>query len=184
MSDKQLLDLFFARDEEAIRQTDLTYGRRLQTLAAGILQSKQDAEESVNDTYLKTWNVIPPQRPSFFYAFLAKICRHCALDRVDWNGAAKRKTELLSLTQELESCIPDEENLRRAEAKELRGLLDAFLRTLTPENRVLFLRRYWYRESIRTLARRAGMGESAVRMRLTRTREKLRAFLEKEGITV
>lgn len=90
MNDEQLLDLFFARDEEAICQTDLVYGRRLRALATGILRSDRDAEESVNDTYFKTWNAIPPQRPSFFYAFLAKICRHLALDRVDWNNASKR----------------------------------------------------------------------------------------------
>lgn len=181
MNDEQLLDLFFARDEEAIRQTDIVYGRRLQALADRILHSHQDAEESVSDTYFKTWNAIPPQRPSFFYAFLAKICRHLALDRVDWNNASKRKTEVLSLTQELESCIPDEARQRQAEAQELRSALDAFLRTLPPEIRVLFLRRYWYGETIREISRRTGMGESAVHMRLTRTREKLRIYLEKEG---
>ena len=184
MNDEQLLDLYFARDEAAIRQTDLAYGRRLQALAMGILRSDRDAEESVNDTYLKTWNAIPPQRPAFFYAFLAKICRHLALDRVDWNNASKRQTEILSLTQELESCVPDEGDRRQAEARELRSALDAFLRTLPPETRVLFLRRYWYGETIREISRRSGFGESAVRMRLTRTREKLRVYLEKEGITL
>ena len=184
MNDEQLLNLFFARDEAAIRETDLVYGRRLQTLADRILHSSQDAEESVNDTYLKTWNTIPPQRPSFFYAFLAKICRHLALDRVDWNNASKRKTEILSLTQELESCVPDTARQRQEEALELRSVLDAFLRTLPPETRVLFLRRYWYGESIRDISRRSGLGESAVHMRLTRTRDKLRIYLEKEGIAL
>ena len=94
MDDSKIIELFWARNEDAIAQTDAAYGRKLYCLANRILSSREDAEESVNDTYLKTWNVIPPQRPTFFYAFLASICRHLSFHRVDWNQAAKRKAEI------------------------------------------------------------------------------------------
>ena len=133
MEDMQIITLFLARNEDAIRHTDDTYGRRLYHLADGILRSGQDAEESVSDTYLKAWNTIPPRRPQHLFAYLAKICRNFSLDRLDWKNAAKRKAEVVSLTQEMELCIPDTQRERQRDGKELGMLLDAFLRTLTPE---------------------------------------------------
>ena len=184
MEDSKILDLFFARDEVAIRCTQEAYGRRLHTLADSIVRNDQDAEESVSDTYLRAWNTIPPRRPGHFFAYLAKICRHFALDRLDWKNAAKRKAEVVSLTQEMEMCIPDGSRDRELEAKELGQLLDEFLRTLSEENQMVFLRRYWYVDSIAEIAARYGISESAVNMRLNRTRGKLRAYLAKEGICV
>ena len=184
MEDSKILDLFFARDEDAIRCTQEAYGRRLHTLADSIVRNDQDAEESVSDTYLRAWNTIPPRRPGHFFAYLAKICRHFALDRLDWKNAAKRKAEVVSLTQEMEMCIPDGSRDRELEAKELGQLLDEFLRTLSEENQMVFLRRYWYVDSIAEIAARYGISESAVNMRLNRTRGKLRAYLAKEGICV
>lgn len=108
MEDAQIIALYWARNEDAIKETDAAYGRRLNTLARNILQSREDAEESVNDTYLRTWQSIPPQRPRYFFAFLATICRRRSLDRLDWSGAAKRKAEVVALTEEMENCIPDE----------------------------------------------------------------------------
>ena len=99
MDDTQIIALFLARDEQAIHETDLAYGRRLHTLANRILLSREDAEESVSDTYLETWKVIPPYRPKYFFAFLASICRHISLNRLDWNLAAKRKADVVSLTE-------------------------------------------------------------------------------------
>ena len=90
MEDAKILDLYFARDEDAIRETDTAYGKRLHTLAKNILQNREDAEESVNDTYAEVWKSIPPRRPKYFFAFLASICRHLSLNRVDWKQAAKR----------------------------------------------------------------------------------------------
>ena len=182
MDDNNIIDLFFARDQDAIRHTDDTYGRRLFHLADRILENDQDSEESVSDTYLKAWNTIPPQRPTYFFAYLAKICRNFALKRLDWKNAQKRKAEVVSLTQEMELCIPDTQRERQRDGKELGMLLDAFLRTLTPENRVVFLRRYWYVDTIAEIAVRYGLSESAVQMRLSRTRSKLCTYLEKEGI--
>ena len=184
MEDMQIITLFLARNEDAIRHTDDTYGRRLYHLADGILRSGQDAEESVSDTYLKVWNTIPPRRPQHLFAYLAKICRNFSLDRLDWKNAAKRKAEVVSLTQEMELCIPDTQRERQRDGKELGMLLDAFLRTLTPENRMVFLRRYWYVDTITEIAVRYGLSESAVQMRLSRTRAKLCTYLEKEGIFV
>ena len=184
MEDSRIIALFFARNEDAIKHTDDTYGRRLYQLADNIVHNGQDAEESVSDTYLKAWETIPPHRPKYFFAYIAKICRNFALDRLDWNSAAKRNAEVVSLTQEMELCIPDTERDRELEGKELGRILDTFLRTLTPENRVVFLRRYWYVDSIAEIAVRYGISESAVQMRLNRTRAKLCTYLEKEGIRV
>ena len=184
MDDKKIIELFLARNEDAIKHSDDTYGRRLFHLADNIVRNDQDAEESVNDTYMKAWNTIPPRKPQYFFAYIAKICRHFALDKLDWNNAAKRKAEIVSLTQEMELCIPDARQEWTLSGKELGRILDLFLRTLTPGNRVVFMRRYWYADSIGEIATRYGIGESAVQMRLSRTKAKLCAYLEKEGIRV
>ena len=184
MEDSKIIELFFARNEDAIKHTDDTYGRRLYQLADNIVHNGQDAEESVSDTYLKAWETIPPHSPKYFFAYIAKICRHFALDRLDWKNAAKRKAEVVSLTQEMEACIPDTERGRELSGQELGMILDAFLRTLTPENRMVFMRRYWYVDTIAEIAARYGISESAVQMRLNRTRAKLCTYLEKEGIRV
>ena len=184
MDDKKIIELFLARNEDAIKHTDDTYGRRLFHLADNIVRNDQDAEESVNDTYMKAWDTIPPRKPQYFFAYIAKICRHFALDKLDWNNAAKRKAEIVSLTQEMELCIPDTRQEWTLSGKELGRILDSFLRTLTPENRVVFMRRYWYADNIAEIAARYGIGESAVQMRLNRTRAKLCTYLEKEGIRV
>ncbi len=184
MEDNKLLELFFDRNEEAIRHTDQAYGRRLHTLAMGIVKNDQDAQECVSDTYLRTWNSIPPQRPKYFFAYLAKICRNLALDKVNWKNAAKRKAEVVPLTQEMEMCIPDTKRDQEMEARELGRLLDQFLRGLTPGNQMIFLRRFWYADTIGEIAARYNLSESAVQMRLSRTKAKLCTYLEKEGINV
>ena len=184
MEDSKIIALFFARNEDAIKHTDDTYGRRLFHLADNIVHNDQDAEESVNDTYMKAWDTIPPQRPEHFFAYIAKICRNFALKRIDWQKAKKRNAEVVSLTQEMETCIPDTSRDAEVEARELGRILDAFLRTLTPENQMVFLRRYWYVDTIAEIAVRYGISESAVQMRLNRTRSKLAMYLAKEGIKV
>ena len=184
MEDSEILELFFARNEDAIRHTDETYGRRLFVLADNIVKNHQDAEESVSDTYMRAWDTIPPQKPRHFFAYLAKICRNLALNKLDWKTAAKRNAEVVSLTQEMEMCIPDKTRDREMEDKELSAVLDRFLRTLTQDNQMVFLRRYWYADTIAEIAARYGISESAVQMRLNRTRAKLHTYLEKEGIQV
>ena len=182
MEDAKILDLYFARDEDAIRETDTAYGKRLHTLAKNILQNREDAEESVSDTYMKAWENIPPTKPTFFYAYLAKICRFLAMGKLDWNNAAKRKAEVVELSDEMENCIPDLSREMQIQSQELGALLSEFLGTLSLENRQIFMRRYWYAESIAEIAQRFHLGESNVKTKLMRTRNALRSFLEKEGI--
>lgn len=184
MEDKNIINLYFLRSEEAITETDRRYGRRLHQIADNILKSPEDAEESVSDTYLKAWQTIPPQKPVHFFAYLARICRNFSLDRLDWRNAAKRSAQVVSLTQEMELCIPDKSRDSQLSGRELGRLLNAFLATLTPENRMIFLRRYWYIDSVGDIAARYGITENAVSTRLHRTREKLAAYLKKEGIAV
>ena len=184
MEDSNIIDLFWARDEDAIGQTDAAYGRKLHALAYRILSNREDAEESVSDTYMKAWDTIPPRRPVHLFAYLAKICRNFALKKLDWKAAAKRNAVVVSLTQEMESCIPDEVRDREVESRELGRLLDAFLRTLSDENQIIFIRRYWYVDTIAEIAVRYGISESAVQMRLVRTKNKLAQYLAKEGIKV
>ena len=184
MDDSKIIELFFARNEDDIKHTDDTYGRRLFHLADNIVHNDQDAEESVDDTYMKAWDTIPPQRPEHFFAYIAKICRNFALKRIDWQKAKKRNAEVVTLTQEMENCIPDTYRDMEADERELGRILDAFLRTLTPENQMVFLRRYWYVDTIAEIAVRYGISESAVQMRLNRTRSKLAMYLAKEGIKV
>ena len=184
MDDTKIIDLFWARNEEAILQTDKAYGRKLYVLANKILNNREDAEESVSDTYMKTWEIIPPQRPNYFYAFLASICRHLSFHKVDWKLAAKRNAEVVTLTQEMEMCIPDTRRDRELEGKELGRIMNAFLESLPKDTRLIFLRRYWHVDTIAEIAARYGMTESKVKMQLSRTRAKLRTYLESEGICV
>lgn len=184
MEDVKIIDLYFARSEDAICQTDAAYGRKLFCLAQRILHDEQDSEESVSDTYMKTWETIPPHRPTYFYAYLAKLCRYFALGKLDWKNAAKRKAEVVSLTEEMELCIPDQRKDAEAIGKEIGRVLNDFLENLSQESRVIFLRRYWFCDTIAEIAARYGISESKVKMRLLRTRNQLADFLCKEGITV
>lgn len=184
MEDGKIIDLYHARNEDAILETDRAYGGKLYSLADRIVRSHEDSQECVNDTYMKAWDTIPPQRPNYFFAYLAKICRHFALGKLDWKNAAKRKAEIVSLSEEMALCIPDESRDRALEGKEIGKALNRFLEGLTKENRVIFMRRYWYCETIAEIAQRCHISESKVKTRLHRIRNQLKTHLEKEGITV
>lgn len=184
MEDTKIIELYWMRNEDAIAETEAAYGRRLRRLANRILGNSEDAEESVSDTYMKTWETIPPKRPTYFYAFIASICRHLSLHKVDWNQAAKRNAEVVTLTQEMELCIPDTSRDREMEAKEIGKALNAFLEDLPQQTRMIFLRRYWHVDTIAEIAQRYGITESKVKMQLSRTRAKLCTYLEQEGIQV
>ena len=184
MNDNEIIQLFFTRNEDAIQQTADRYGASLTRLSENILRNREDAQECVNDTYLKAWNTIPPTRPKRFFTYLARICRYSAFDRLDWNNAAKRKAEVVALTQEMEECIPGtwlEEELTNAEVSSLIG---DFLRKQPADTRMIFVRRYWYGDSVSEIALRYEISQNAVMMRLSRTRSKLAAYLKKEGIRV
>lgn len=184
MTDSQIIALFWDRNEDAIRETDAAYGRRLYAISNQILCQRQEAEESVSDTYMKAWETMPPQKPLYFFAYLAKICRNFSLSRLQWNSAAKRSAEVVSLTQEMAECIPDRRMEHRLECEALGQLLNRFLEGLSRDNRLIFLRRYWYADSVREIADRYGITESKVKTQLHRTRKKLQLFLEKEGIAL
>lgn len=184
MDDEKIIALYWARNEQAIGETEHAYGAKLNALSNRILGNFEDAGECVSDTYLAAWNTIPPRWPEHFYAYLAKICRNFSLGRLDWLRAAKRKAEVVTLTREMELCIPDRSNERRLEGKELGNLLNSFLGTISRENRMIFLRRYWYADSIDEIAKRYSISQSKVKTSLHRTRNKLSVFLAKEGVMV
>ena len=180
MEDAKIIELFFQRNEQAVKETDTAYGRKLYVLSNNILNNREDAEESVSDTYMETWKSIPPKRPKYFYAFLASICRNMSFNRLDWRMAAKRNAEVVALTQEMADTRQDGEMDRR----ELRRVLESFLETLTKESRLIFLRRYLYVDTVAEIAARYGISESKVKTQLHRTRAKLHTHLAKEGIYV
>ena len=184
MEDAKIIALFFERNEQAVKETDIAYGRKLYVLSNNILNNREDAEESVSDTYMETWKLIPPKRPKYFYAFLASICRNLSLNRLDWRMAAKRNAEVVALTQEMENCIPDSRQEAEYDRRELKRTLEAFLESLSRESRLIFLRRYLYVDTVAEIAARYGISESKVKTQLHRTRNKLHTFLAKEGITV
>lgn len=184
MEDSKIIDLFWERNEDAIQETDAAYGRKLHVLANKILNNREDAEESVSDTYMKSWETIPPQYPNRFFAFLASICRHLSFHKLDWKTAAKRSAEIVSLSEEMALCLPDEAWERKISGRELGRIMNTFLESLPQESRLIFLRRYWFMDTIAEIAARYGIGESKVKMQLSRTRNMLRLYLKKEGITV
>ena len=184
MEDAKIIELFFQRNEQAVKETDTAYGRKLYVLSNNILNNREDAEESVSDTYMETWKSIPPKRPKYFYAFLASICRNMSFNRLDWRLAAKRNAEVVALTQEMEMCIPDTRQEVEMDRRELRRVLESFLETLSKESRLIFLRRYLYVDTVAEIAARYGISESKVKTQLHRTRAKLHTYLAKEGIYV
>ena len=184
MEDAKIIALFLARDEQAVKETDDAYGGKLYGLSNRILNNREDAEESVSDTYMETWKSIPPKQPTYFYAFLASICRNLSLNRLDWRMAAKRNAEVVALTQEMESCIPDRRQEQEFDRQEVRNTLERFLETLPGESRLIFLRRYLFADSVAQIAARYHLSESKVKTQLHRTRKKLYVYLKKEGICV
>lgn len=179
-TDAEIVELYFARDEQAIRETDAKYGKLCMQVSMNILDSPPDAEECVNDSYLKTWNSIPPSRPSALCAFVCRIVRNLSLNRLRDLHAAKRNRNLTVSFDELEACIPMPEE----SSGELASLLDQFLVSQDRLDRALFLGRYWYSCSVKDLAQRTGLTVNAVSKRLQRTRERLRTYLEERGYHV
>ena len=185
MQDDEIISLFFARSEDAIRQLDVQYGRTCRSLSHNILGSWQDAEECVNDAYLGAWNTITPQKPSPLLAYICKIVRNLSLRRFRDKMALKRNAHFDVALQELEGCLPSSDTLDdQIDAKELAAVIKQFLDSLSVENRVIFLRRYWFLDSYREIARRVGLTEKTVSVRLVRIRQKLKALLEEKDVPV
>lgn len=186
MEDEKIIELYFARLESAISETAAKYGQFFRRISMNILHSEQDAEECVNDTYLKAWDSIPPQRPERLQAFLARIVRNLSLNR--WRQLRTKRRgsgEIPLCLSELEDCIPGGSTVEQeADRAELSDTLNRFLKSLPEEKRTVFLRRYWYLVPIKDIAEQCGMSESKVKSMLLRTRNQLRQFLEKEDITI
>ena len=183
MNDKSIVDLYFNRDEEAITQTDKKYGRYCYSIAYNILTNKEDAEESVSDTYMTAWKAIPPRRPSVLSTFLGKITRHISIDRWRERSAYKRGGGEVTLAlEELEDCVAGLQNVEMEyERKELIRAYVKFLDALPVTERRVFLCRYWYVDSVEAIAEKFGFSQSKVKTMLHRTRAKLRKQLAEEG---
>lgn len=182
MDDDIIIGLFFERSEKALTEVATKYGRLCLSIANGILKSSHDAEECVNESYFKAWNAIPPQKPANLAAFLGKIVRNSALDRYAYSKSAKRCTETDALFSELDECIPDKASVTdELSARELTELLNKFLASLPKEKRVVFMRRYWFGDSIGEIADRYSMSRSKVKSMLMRLRNELKDMLGKEG---
>ena len=183
MEDFEIVERFLARDEGAIRETAGKYGGRLRAVARGIVREEETAEECENDTYLEAWNRIPPHEPrGYLFPFLARITRNLALNRCRDRARLKRSAYLCELSAEMEQCLPAPDDAAcRLEESELREAINGFLAGLPEEQRNLFLRRYWYLDSIADIARRFALSESKVKTTLLRCRKRLREHLEEGG---
>ena len=186
LDDNRIVELYFLRDETAIKQTSEKYGSRLRSLAYGIVDDRQTAEECENDTYMEAWNNIPPHEPrSYLYAFLARITRHISLNFCRARSRLKRSAFICELSAEMEQCIPSPDDVEcRIDDMVLSEALNGFLCTLAEEKRNIFIRRYWYLDSITDISKRFTLSESKVKTTLFRCRNQLRKHLEKEGYTL
>lgn len=183
MEDKEIVRLYFDRNELAIKETSAKYGKYCYTIAYNILLNREDADESVNDTYLKTWEAIPPHFPEVLATFVGKITRRVSLNKWHLRNRKKRGGGQVSLAlEELDECIPDTNDVEKTlEYQELLQTINAFLGSLPETERDLFVCRYWFLASIKELSGKFGFSESKTKSMLFRTREKLKDFLSEEG---
>ena len=186
MEDNEIIELYWQRSEIAIKETDGKYGKYCKSIVQNILQNKEDTEECVNDTWLHTWNAIPTERPYEFRTWLGRIARNLAFDRYRKRTAKKRGgREVDILMSELEECIPSAQTVEKElEDAELASFINNFLKEQKKESRMIFVRRYYYSDSIKQIAERFGISESKVKSSLFRIRNGLKVYLEKEGITI
>lgn len=183
MEDELIIDLFLQRREDAINETDKKYSSYLKKIIGTVLVSFEDIEECLNDTYMAVWGRIPPDSPKCLRAYIAKIARNIALNRYDYINAAKRNPGVAVLLSELEECLPSQHTVEsEVEAGQIRSVLNGFLYGIDTEKRKLFLRRYWFGDSIEDIAAWSGFSKSKIKSVLFRIRKELKVYLEKEGI--
>lgn len=181
MEDQKIVKLLWQRAESAIEALAQKFGKRLMSIAMNILGVRQDAEESVNDTYLAVWNTVPPKKPDPLAGYVYATGRNISLDRLKYNTAEKRDNRYDLSIDELANCIPAPALEETVEAKELGLAINRFLGTLRADDRALFLRRYWFGDPVRQIARDLGMRENTASVRLGRLRMQLRRHLVEEG---
>ena len=185
MTDEEIINLFFERSEQAISELENEHGAAVKRVAANILHDEEDARECVNDTWLGAWNSIPPNRPDPLRTYVCRIARNLATKRYHANQAKKRNSQYDLALDELEACIPDSNTVEDAvAAKELAEIIGRFLDTLSYEDKFVFMRRYWYADSLADIAKMAGMSYNSAAVRLHRVRGKLKKLLLKEGVLV
>ena len=185
MTDEKITELFFERSEQAIRELDNKYGKICRSLSYNILNNREDAEECINDAYLGAWNTIPPARPDPLLSYVLKIVRNISLKCYWKKEAAKRNSRFTVSLQEIEDCIADRNTVEdEVEAGELARIIESFLDTLSAENRVIFMRRYWFSDSYRDIAGITGLSEKNVSVRLTRIREDMRKYLREREVFI
>ena len=183
MDDKRITELFFERDENAIKQTQQKYGSLCRHIAVNILANEQDSEEAVSDAYISLWNSIPPERPESLKAYLARIVKNISLDRLRKKSADKRgKGQLDAALDELAELIPDNETPEsELDKKLLAQSIAGFVEGLERDKRIIFIQRYWYLCSIKDIAKGLKMSEGSVKTALYRMRNQLKEQLEREG---
>lgn len=184
MDDVMIIELYFARNEQAIHETDIKYGKLCFKVANNVLGNDEDSQECVNDTYLSVWNTIPPTRPDNFAAFICKIVRNLSLKKLDYNLAKKRNSNVPVSFSELEEILPDNRIDSDIEDEEIGKLISAFLRKEKADSRNVFIRKYYFFDSVSDIAGRYSFTESKVKNMLYHTRNKLREYLKKEGIEI
>ncbi len=185
MEDKEIIELYFARDEAAIVETASKYGHYLTSVVYRILRNTHDTEEIVNDTYYNAWRTIPPKRPNILKLYLARIARNSAIDKMEYKLAQKRNSDMDVLLSEVADILSAGFDLEAyCESRELGAWINTFLGTLDARSRAVFLARYWYTYSIREIADKMDLSENYVKNLLFRTRRKLRKFLEERGGTI
>lgn len=185
MEDDKIIKLFFDRSESAISELDTKYGKYCLQLSHNILKNFQDAEECVNDAYLGIWNTVPPTYPNPLLTFLCKVVRNLSLKKYHANKALKRNSIYDVALGELEGCLVSAGTVEEeVAAKELARSIEAFMDTLSEENRVIFMRRHWFSDSYEDIAAKVGLSEKTVSVRLVRIRKQLRKYLEKRGVAV
>lgn len=184
MDDKQIIRLFFERSEQAITELSPKYGDLCMKIARSILNDHQDAEECVNDAYLGAWNSIPPQSPDPLRSYICRIVRNRSLKKLRTNSAIKRGSQFEVSLSELEDCIPDSSMDEQLSISELSAQINAFLAVLPKDDRLMFVKRYWFSESISELADAFGITENNVSVRLSRIRGKLHQYLNREEANI
>ena len=185
IEDERIIELFFERSEQAIRELDSKYGKVCHALSYNIVNNRQDAEECVNDAYMGAWNAIPPAKPNPLQAYICKIVRNLSLKLYYQKKAAKRSSAFEISMQELEEYLSAPDTVEsEMEAKELVRIIESFLDTLSEENCVIFLRRYWFFDTYTEIANRVGLSEKNVSVRLTRIRKQMKDYLVERGVFV
>ena len=185
MDDSRIIELYFLRNEEALRETEKKYGSFIHITALNITGAPEDAEECANDTYLKLWNSIPPERPVYFKAYIGKLVRNTALSLYRKNKASKRDSSMSVLLSELGDCLPSAVTVEDDfDGKNLSGLISEWLYSLSDENRALFIRRYWYGDSLKELSDKTGKPADKLAVLFFTLRKNLKKELEGKGVNV